>query len=183
MRVAEKANVLAVCRDGDHRFSKLPCPEIELVAGLGVRDDAHAGVSVQHLSRIRSNPDQPNLRQVHLLQSELFDELKPKGFTIKPGDLGENVTTRGLDLLALSRDTVLKIGCEVSLRVTGLRNPCAQIENFLPGLLKEVACKTRHGLVRKAGIMTIVLTGGTVRDGDQITVETPGEAHIPLEPV
>lgn len=175
--------VLAVCRDPSHRFSKAPCSGIEIVAGLGVVRDAHAGASVQHLSRLRANPDQPNLRQVHLIQSELFEELAPKGFLLKPGDLGENITTKGIDLLSLGRGTILRIGHEAALCVTGLRNPCAQIENFAPGLLKEVALRTDDGLVRKAGIMTIALSSGRVRAGDRISIEAPNGPFIALEPV
>lgn len=177
------AAIIAVCRSSEHRFSKQPCDEIRIVAGLGVQGDAHAGELVQHLSRVRANPDQPNLRQVHLIHSELFEELADKEFEVHPGDLGENITTRGIDLLSLSRDTLLRIGEEAVLRVTGLRNPCAQIEAFAPGLLRELALKTPRGIIRKAGIMTVVEHGGTVRPGDSITVEAPPGPHIPLERV
>ena len=175
---------MAVCRSAEHRFSKQPCDQIEIVAGLGVKGDAHAGEKVQHLSRIRANPDQPNLRQVHLIHAELFEELADKGYSIRPGDLGENITTSGLDLLSLGRDTILRIGDDVVLQMTGLRNPCAQIDKFAPGLLNEVALKTPDGIERKSGIMTVVLSGGTIRKGDPIAVEAPARGgHIPLEPV
>jgi MOSC domain-containing protein YiiM len=181
--VSECGSVLSVHKDSEHRFSKQPAQTIRILAGLGVKGDAHAGKQVQHLSRVRADPTQPNLRQVHLMQAELFDELATRGFTVQPGDLGENITTRGLDLLALGRDTLLHVGDETVLQATGLRNPCAQIEAFAPGLLKEVALKTPQGIVRKAGIMCIALTGGEVRAGDAIEVERPTGRHIPLERV
>ena len=173
-------SVVAVHRDSSHRFSKQPAGAIRIIAGLGVEGDAHAGTRVQHLSRMRADPTQPNLRQVHLMHAELFEELADQGFTIRPGDLGENITTGGVDLLALSRGTVLRIGDEAVLKVTGLRNPCAQIEAFAPGLLKHVALKTPEGIVRKAGIMCVALESGVVRPGDPVTVEPPASAHIPL---
>ncbi|MEL6877681.1 MAG: MOSC domain-containing protein [Pseudomonadota bacterium] len=177
------ARVESVCRDAEHQFSKRPCESIEIIAGIGVKGDAHAGEKVQHLSRVRANPDQPNLRQVHLIHSELFEELGAKGYAIKAGDLGENITTREIDLLSLSRDTLLTIGESVVLRVTGLRNPCAQIDAFAPGLLEKVAIKTDHGIVRKAGIMTVAETSGSVKEGDVISVQPPSGPHSPLERV
>ncbi|QFT77452.1 MOSC domain-containing protein [Erythrobacter sp. THAF29] len=176
-------HVVAVCSSGEHRFSKKPTDRITIVAGIGVDGDAHAGERVQHLSRVHVNPDQPNLRQVHLIHSELFDGLASAGFDIAPGDLGENITTHGIDLLSLSRYALLHIGEDVVLKVTGLRNPCSQIEAFRPGLLKMVAVKTPEGIVRKAGIMTVALHGGDIRRGDAIAVETPKGPHIPLERV
>ena len=175
--------VSAVHRDEQHNFSKQPADQIRIIAGLGVEGDAHAGETVQHLSRVRADPRQPNLRQVHLMHAELFDEVAARGFTVRPGDLGENITTSGIDLLALGRDTLLRIGDDAVLRVTGLRNSCAQIEAFAPGLLKEVAVKTPKGIVRKAGIMCVALTSGVVRPGDPVVVEPPQGPHIPLERV
>ena len=175
--------VAAVHRSSEHRFSKQEADSIRIIAGLGVEGDAHSGERVKHLSRVRADPSQPNLRQVHLMHAELFDELADKGFTICPGDLGENITTRGIDLLALSRDTIVRVGDEAALKVTGLRNPCAQIEAFAPGLLKEVAIKTPQGIVRKAGIMCVALESGVVKPGDAITAEPPEGAHIQLERV
>ena len=175
--------VIAVCSDGEHRFSKQLTDRIEIIAGLGVSGDAHAGEKVQHLSRVRADPEQPNLRQVHLMHAELFEELSGKGFSIRPGDLGENITTAGIDLLALGRDTRLRIGPDAVLKVTGLRNPCGQIDTFARGLLKEVAIKTADGIVRKAGIMTIAEAGGVVEPGDAIEVVSPDGPHIPLERV
>ncbi len=181
--MSDAPQVISVCRDAEHSFSKQPCGEIEIVAGLGVKGDAHAGEKVQHLSRVRADPEQPNLRQVHLIHSELFDEMADKGFDLASGDLGENITTRGIDLLALGRGTRLKIGREAVLEVTGLRNPCAQIEAFMPGLLKQVAIKTDEGIVRKTGIMTIARKGGRISAGDPITAIPADGPHIPLERV
>lgn len=177
-------SVVSVNLQGRHRFSKAAAEAIELIAGLGVEGDAHAGATVQHLSRIRKDPSQPNLRQVHLMHAELFDELAGHGFEVAPGDLGENVTTRGIDLLALPTGTRLRLGTTAEIEVTGLRNPCVQIEKFQPGLLKQVLGHDEAGkLVRRAGVMAVVLTGGQVRPADPITVELPAEPHSALEPV
>lgn len=176
--------VIGVSSDGAHRFSKEPAGAITLLAGLGVAGDAHAGVTVQHRSRVAVDPTQPNLRQVHLMHAELFDELRGKGFDVQPGQLGENITTRGLDLLGLGRGTRLRIGATAVVEVTGLRNPCVQIDRFRPGLLKEVVHRAEDGsLVRKAGIMGVVLAGGDVVPGDPITLEPPPGPHRPLNPV
>lgn len=178
------ATVLSVSISPHHVFSKARQSRIRLLAGLGVQGDAHAGVTVQHLSRVRQNPDQPNLRQVHLIHAELLDELASRGFTVGPGELGENVLTRGLDVLALPRGTRLHLGAEAVIEVTGLRNPCAQIDNFQPGLLKAVLGKDEDGnLIRKAGIMGVVLAGGTVAPDDEIRVELPPLPHLALERV
>jgi len=176
--------VFAVARDGSHRFSKVPCAAIELVAGHGVAGDAHAGATVQHLSRIARDATAPNLRQVHLMHAELFDELRARGFDIAPGALGENVATRGLDLLGLSTGTRLRIGADAEIEIAGLRNPCRQINNFRPGLLGAVLARDAAGtLVRKAGVMAVVRAGGIVRAGDRIRVAPPVGAHVPLAPV
>lgn len=176
--------VLAVARDGQHRFSKAATGEILLVAGLGVQGDAHAGVTVQHRSRVKADPTQPNLRQVHLLASELHDELREQGFDVAPGQLGENVTTRGVDLLALPRGTLLRLGPAAVVQVTGLRNPCRQINELRPGLLAAVVDRDHDGmLVRRAGVMGVVIRGGEVVVDDVITVELPAEPQCGLEPV
>ena len=178
------AQVSAVARDGEHRFSKRTVAEISVLAGLGVEGDAHRGVTVKHRSRVAADPTQPNLRQVHLIHSELFVELRAKGFEVEPANLGENVTTAGLDLLSLPRNTQLAIGATVVLEVTGLRNHCAQIERFQPGLLAAVLDRGPTGeVIRKAGIMTVVLTGGIIRAGDQIGVNLPLPPYLPLERV
>ena len=173
--------VVAVSCGRSHGFSKPNVLSIRLLAGLGVAGDAHAGVTVQHLSRIRRDPTQPNLRQVHLMHAELFTELRERGFDIAPGALGENVTTCGLDILALPAGTRLRLGDSATVELTGLRNPCAQIEAFRPGLLAAVLHRDAAGaLIRKSGVMAVVLTEGDVRAGDAIAVERPAGAHRPL---
>ena len=155
-----------------------------MIAGLGVEGDAHQGVMVKHRSRVAADPTQPNLRQVHLIHAELFDELRRKGFEVQPADLGENVTTEGVDLLGLPRGSLLRVGASVVLEVTGLRNPCAQIERFQPGLLAAVLDRGPEGkLIRKAGIMTVAREGGVIQPGDSIGVELPPMPHLPLERV
>ena len=176
--------VVAVAKDEGHNFSKKIVPEIEIIAGLGVASDAHFGEMVKHRSRVKADPTQPNLRQVHLIHSELFDEVAEQGFSLKPADLGENITTEGVNLLALPRHAILEIGKDVCLEVTGLRNPCAQIDNFRKGLLSAVLTKGPNGeLIRKSGIMTVVLAGGHVRAGDAINVKLPDPPFLPLERV
>ncbi len=177
------AQVVAVHRRGDHRFSKDTVPAIELVTGEGVRGDAHCGATVKHRSRVARDPAQPNLRQVHLLHEELFAELAAAGLRVAPGQMGENVTTRGIDLLALSAGSRLRLGRRCVVEITGLRNPCVQIEQFRAGLLAAVLGRDADGaLVGKAGVMGIVLEGGPVAAGDSIAVEQP-VAHRPLQPV
>ncbi len=192
--------VVAVSRDGTHRFSKVPAASITLVAGLGVLGDAHAGTLVQHRSRVRRDPNQPNLRQVHLLHAEVFDDARAMGYDVGPGDLGENVLTSGLDLLALPTGTRLDLGGPV-VRLTGLRNPCAQINDFRPGLLKVVLARADGTptdepapstaspqvriveVIRKAGVMAVVEVGGDVAGGHPVTVTLPDGPHTPLAPV
>lgn len=182
--MAPTARVEAVHRSGSHSFSKFAEEAIALVPGLGVLGDAHAGATVKHRSRVRRDPTQPNLRQVHLIHAELFDELVERGFAVFAGDLGENITTRGIDLLALSTGTRLRLGADVLVEVTGLRNPCSQLDKFQPGLMQAVLDRDEAGhLVRKAGVMGVVLQGGEVRPGDPIEVLAPDGAHRPLEPV
>lgn len=177
-------HVVAVSLDARHRFSKQVAPEITLVEGWGVEGDAHAGVTVQHRSRVARDPSQPNLRQVHLIHAELLDDLAAAGHTVAPGELGENVTTRGLDLLALPTDALLRFGDEAAVRVTGLRNPCRQIDAFEPGLLREVVGRDANGGVeRRGGVMAVVVSGGIIRPGDPITVTLPAGPPTPLTPV
>jgi MOSC domain-containing protein YiiM len=177
-------HVVAVARSARHTFSKDTETAIRLLAGLGVEGDAHAGETVKHRSRVAADPTQPNLRQVHLVHAELFEELGERGFAVAPGDIGENVTTRGLALLALPTGTRLHLGGTAVVEVTGLRNPCAQLDSFQPGLMAAVLDRDAAGrLVRKAGIMGVVLVGGEVRPGDPIRVTLPPEPHRPLERV
>jgi MOSC domain-containing protein YiiM len=176
--------VSAVSRDAGHNFTKPTRESIRLLAGLGVEGDAHLGVTVQHLSRIARDPSQPNLRQVHLIHGELHDDLRAAGFEVGPGQLGENVTTRDIDLLGLPAGTRLRLGAEAVVEVTGLRNPCPQIDAFRRGALKQVVGRDEDGnIVRRGGVMGIVLTGGEVRPGDPIAVELPEGPHRALEPV
>ena len=176
--------VIAVSLSKGHTFSKPNMLGIRLLAGLGVEGDAHAGVTVKHRSRVRRDATQPNLRQVHLVHAELFAELTGKGFTVTPGDIGENITTRGIDLLALPTGTRLRLGDDAVVEVTGLRNPCSQLDTFQEGLLAATLDKDADGnLIRKAGIMSVVLAGGEVRPGDAITIELPAGEHHALKPV
>ncbi|WP_396289702.1 MOSC domain-containing protein [Curtobacterium sp. KT1] len=180
----EQPRVIAVSRDDVHRFSKPVVDEVTLVEGWGIEGDAHAGTTVQHRSRVARDPSQPNLRQVHLLHAEVFDEVAEAGFRVEPGQMGENVTTRGVDLLGLPTGTLLHLGDEACVRVTGLRNPCQQINGFEPGLLREVLGRDEDGaLVRKGGVMSVVVTGGVVRTGDRIRVELPTGEQQALQPV
>jgi MOSC domain-containing protein YiiM len=176
--------VLAVARDGAHRFSKPVAGSITLVPGLGVEGDAHFGRTVQHRSRVRRDPTQPNLRQVHLIHAELFAELAAAGFDVRAGQLGENVTTSGLDLLGLPTGTRLRLGADALVEVTGLRNPCTQLDAFADGLMRATLDRGPDGeLIRKAGVMAVVLAGGQVRPGDPIGVELPAGPPRPLQPV
>jgi MOSC domain-containing protein YiiM len=178
------SSVIAVSLRAGHHFSKTPSLSIRLLKGLGVAGDAHMGETVKHRSRVRKDPTQPNLRQVHLIHAELFKELRTRGFRVQPGDLGENVTTSGLDLLALPTGTRLHLGPSAVLQITGLRNPCIQIDGFQHGLMAATLDKDADGkLIRKAGIMSIVLADGDVRPGDAIDVELPALPHRPLLPV
>ena len=176
--------VAAVSRNRTHSFSKPTEMSIRLIAGLGVEGDAHMGETVKHRSRVRVDPTKPNLRQVHLIHTELFDELKGRGFDIRPGDIGENIATRGLDLLDLPTGALLRIGETAVIRITGLRNPCSQLDGFQRGLTAAVLDRDAEGrLVRKAGVMAVVLAGGEVVPGDSILVELPPVPHLPLAPV
>ena len=184
MCAREAAVVTAVHRAAGHVFSKEPEESVRLLAGLGVKGDAHAGRTVKHRSRVRQDPTQPNLRQVHLIHAELHDELRDAGFDVAPGKMGENVTTRGVDLLALPTGARLRLGEEAVVEITGLRNPCGQLDTYRPGLRAAVLDRDDDGaLVRKAGVMAIVLAGGEVFPGDPIRVELPAEPHRPLERV
>jgi MOSC domain-containing protein YiiM len=176
--------VVGVSCDGGHNFTKPPRAGIRLIAGLGVEGDAHLGVTVQHLSRVRRDPQSPNLRQVHLIQAELHDELRDKGFCIEPGAMGENITTRGVDLLGLPVNVRLHLGPSAIVEVKGLRNPCAQLDGLQQGLMAATLDKDAEGnLIRKAGIMGIVIAGGVVKPGDVIRVELPNGPQTALAPV
>jgi MOSC domain-containing protein YiiM len=175
--------VIAVSRSSTHTMSKGNVEAIRLLAGLGVEGDAHLGETVKHRSRVRRDPTQPNLRQVHLIHAELHDELRAAGFEVEPGQMGENVTTRGVDLLGLPDGTRLQLGKSAVLEVTGLRNPCVQLDRIQKGLMAATLGRDEAGnLVRKAGVMAVVVAGGEVRSGDDVRVHLPASAR-PLEPV
>ena len=176
--------VIAVSRSAKHTFSKPNEAGIRLVAGLGVEGDAHSGATVKHRSRVRRDPSQPNLRQVHLMHAELFEELAAKGFTVTAGDMGENITTQGVDLLGLPTGARLRLGETAVVEITGLRNPCVQLDRFQDGLMAAVLDRDAEGnVVRKAGVMGIVVSGGEVRPGDRVQVELPPEPYQALKQV
>jgi MOSC domain-containing protein YiiM len=176
--------VTAVSRSEAHSVSKRNRGSIRLLAGLGVEGDAHMGATVKHRSRVARDPTQPNLRQVHLIHAELHDELRAAGFDVAPGRMGENVTTRGLDLLALPTGARLRLGASAVVEVTGLRNPCIQLDGIQHGLMEATLDRDSDGrLIRKAGVMGTVVAGGAVSAGDAIGVELPPEPLLPLEKV
>jgi MOSC domain-containing protein YiiM len=178
------ATVIAVSRSPGHTLSKPKEGSIWLLEGLGVEGDAHMGVTVKHRSRVAKDPTAPNLRQVHLIHAELHDELESAGFRLSPGIMGENVTTRGVDLLGLPTGTRLRLGAAAVVEITGLRNPCAQLDKIQPGLMEATLDRDPDGnLIRKAGVMGIVLAGGEIGPGDPIEVELPVEPRRKLEPV
>lgn len=180
----KKGKVISVSKSDKHTFNKYVNEKIVLLKELGVEGDAHMGEKVKHRSRVAKDPTQPNLRQVHLIHSELFDELKEKGFKVIPGQMGENITTENVDLLNLPKKTILSIGKTTKIEITGLRNPCKQIESIKLGLMKAVLDKDQEGnLIRKAGIMGIVLEGGEVKIGDEISIELPAKPYMKLERV
>jgi MOSC domain-containing protein YiiM len=176
--------VTAVNRSATHSLSKPGREAIRLLAGLGVEGDAHAGETVKHRSRVRRDPAAPNLRHVHLIHAELHEELRAEGFGVEPGQMGENVTTRGIDLLTLPTGTRLRLGAQAVVELTGLRNPCAQLDGLHSGLMQATLARDGDGnLVRKAGVMSVVVRSGVVRPGDRIDAELPPEPHRSLEPV
>jgi MOSC domain-containing protein YiiM len=178
------ARVLAVHLSPTHTFSKRTVTCVTLVAGLGVDGDAHSGATVKHRSRVARDPSQPNLRQVHLVHVELLEELQLHGHPVEPGSIGENLTTSGLDLLALPQGAKLHIGSDAVVVITGLRNPCSQLDNFSAGLTEAVLDRKADGqLIRRSGVMGVVEASGTVASGDPITVVIPPGAQLPLKPV
>ena len=170
-------------RSPDYTFRKAAVPAVRLLAGLGIDGDVHAGARVRHRSRVAADPTQPNLRQVHLMHGELIDELRTNGFAVEPGQMGENITTRGLDLLGLPVGAVLRMGTAL-VAVTGLRNPCGQLNGLAEGLRAALLDRDAEGrLVRRGGVMGVVVLGGDVHIGDAILVSLPPLPHIALEPV
>ncbi|MCH9674055.1 MAG: MOSC domain-containing protein [Gammaproteobacteria bacterium] len=178
------AKVVAVSRSARHSFTKPNCSSIQLISGLGVEGDAHAGKTVKHRSRVAQDPTQPNLRQVHLIHIELHHELAAAGFNVSPGAMGENITTSGIDLLALAEGTRLRIGESAEVTITGLRNPCAQLDQIKRGLMKATLGRDAHGnLIRKAGVMGVVTSDGIINPGDPIVLVGAPQAHRALQPV
>ncbi|WP_109853454.1 MOSC domain-containing protein [Aquimarina sp. AU58] len=180
----KKPKIISVSKSQSHTFTKFSCEYITLIKGLGVKGDAHMGKTVKHRSRVVKDPTQPNLRQVHLIHSELFEELKEKGFYIKNGEMGENITTVGIDLLSLPRNTILKLGQKVKIKITGLRNPCNQLNSIKEGLMKAVLDYDENGnLIRKAGVMGVVVEGGELSVGEEIEIVLPEKPYLTLERV
>ena len=178
--------VVAVNSKDTPGVGKIPRDAVTLIANHGIEGDYHAGPDVRHRSRAAKDPQQPNRRQVHLMHSELFDDLAPLGIKVTPGAMGENITTRGLALLDLAPGTKLRLGDTAVIEITGCRNPCNQLDAVDERLLAQVALKAGDGsIIRKAGIMAVVLAGGVVRPGDAISVEAPlgAAAEARLEPV
>jgi len=176
--------VEAVHASDAHTMRKHTQDRVTLVAGHGIDGDVHAGATVRHRSRVAKDATQPNLRQVHLIHGELHDELRGKGYAVDAGQMGENVTTRGVHLLDLPTGTRLRLGTDAVVEVTGLRTPCKQLDGIQEGLMGELMPRDRDGnAVRKAGIMAVVVHGGDVHAGDAIAVELPAEPHRPLQPV
>jgi MOSC domain-containing protein YiiM len=176
--------VAAVSRSAAHTLIKPTQEKVRLLTGLGVEGDAHQGVTVKHRSRVARDPTEPNLRQVHLIHAELHDELRATGFAVLAGQMGENITTRGIDLLGLPAGTRLHLGATAVVEITGLRNPCRQLDTIQTGLMAATLDRDAHdALVRKAGVMGVVHAGGEVRPGDPIDIVLPPEPHRPLEPI
>ncbi|QYF72257.1 MOSC domain-containing protein [Cryobacterium sp. PAMC25264] len=181
MSAPQIGTVVAVSRDDKHRFSKPVVPSISLLAGHGIEGDSHAGPTTQHRYLIRTDPTRANLTQVHLVRSELFAELEDEGFTVSAGQLGENITTAGIDLLDLPVGTRLHLGADAVVEVTGMRDPCSMIDTFQRGLKKTLKTTDASGrILRRAGIMGIVVADGTVAPGDELRVELPAGEHVPL---
>ena len=178
------SRVLGLSINRQHQFSKPAVDAIELIAGEGIVGDAHCGVCVKHRSRVKVDPTQPNLRQVHLIHVELLEELRGQGFAVDPGTMGENITTSGIDLLALPRNAKLLIGDAVVISLTGLRNPCAQLDAYQTGLTRAVLDRDDAvNIVRKAGVMAVVEIGGTIVTGDKIKVKYPAKPFAKLQKV
>jgi MOSC domain-containing protein YiiM len=177
---SKESSVVAVHRKEEYGVFKEIQESVHLVKGFGVQGDAHMGTLVQHRYNKKQNPNQPNLRQVHLIQAELFDDLKELGLIVKPGEMGENITTRNIDIINLPLDTKLHLGDSAILQLTGLREPCGQLNTVQKGLKNAVLDESGKSRV---GVMSVVLRGGAVKADDLIRVELPSEPHQDLQPV
>ena len=134
--------------------------------------------------RVQRDAEQPNLRQVHLVASELFTEVADQGFSVGPGDIGENVTTAGLDLVRLPVGSIVRLGPDALVALTGLRNPCVQIDAFQEGLQGAMLGRDHDGsLLRKSGVMSVVVRGGVVSTGDTIEVRFPPGPAVRMEKI
>lgn len=179
-----RAMVESVHRSESHDFTKATVEEVVLVAGVGIEGDAHAGATVQHVSRKKKDADRPNLRQVHLVSAELHEELVADGFDLDHGGFGENLVTRGIALGDLPVGTTLALGDDAIIVLTGLRDPCAQIDRHREGLRAAVAFDPGEGpKLFRDGAMAMVVRGGVVRTGDPIGVALPPEPHHPMRKV
>jgi len=169
-------SVLSVSMSSSHGFSKRPTDYIYLLSGCGVQGDVHCSGAAS------SN----NKRQVHLIASELLTELarkdsKGRAYIISPGALGENITTKGIDLVGLNEGTRLHFGDgddHAIVRITGLRNPKKRLDEWPKGLLDRCAMKNKKGEItgRKIGVMGIVEEDGFVQPGHMVYVEKPKTA-------
>lgn len=176
--------VIGVHRSANHSFNKFSEASVSLIEGLGIEGDAHMGTTVKHRSRVAQDPTQPNLRQVHLVPTEIHEHLSGLGYDVEPGEMGENITTQGADLNALPVGTVLALGPDARVELTGLRNPCPQLKSIDPGLMKELVFNDEHGnTVRLAGVMSVVVASGVVRSGDEIVAHLPALPHVAMDRV
>jgi MOSC domain len=168
-----QGTVVAVAADRGHRFSKPTRDRIVLLEGHGVEGDAHAGPFVRHRYLARRRPRVPNLRQVHLIPSELFRSLSEAGFEVAAGDLGENITTTGLDLERMPLGTLIEFGLMAMIELTGLRTPCVLIDRFQAGLKRQVLSSDETGPPFKCGVLGVVRSGGPVAAGDAARARLP----------
>jgi len=181
--LALDGRVVGLARDGRNGFSKSAMDTICLIQGQGVEGDAHSGPFVRHRYLARRQPRLPNLRQVHLIPSELFEALRNAGYDLHPGDLGDNIATAGLDLETLPMGALLDLGSEACIELTGLRTPCVLIDRFRTGLKRQMVCSEPVAPRFRCGVMSIVRTGGRLAVGDPIRVRLPPKPWTDLPAV
>jgi MOSC domain-containing protein YiiM len=174
-----RGTVVAVASKEKHEFSKRTRHAITLVEDHGVEGDVHAGRVIQHRYLAKKMPVMPNNRQVHLIASELFTELGLSGFNVSPGELGENITTAGLDLTNLPLGTRLRLGSSAVVEITGLRTPCSLIDRFQKGLKRAMIMKHEQPRFR-CGVLGVAKATGKIAPGDPIIVELPSFSLQPL---